>query len=75
MLPSIGSLLQDFLDAVDNPRAGASFEYGRRKPHCWIGYSPTRPGEDITNIEFIEVAAAYLRENAPEGADMRWLSE
>ena len=67
-------LLEEFLDSVNNPRAEASVEYGRRKPHCWIGYSPTRPGEDITNSEFIEVVAAYLRQNAPDGADMRWLS-
>ena len=68
-------LLQDFLDSVDNPRAEASFEYGRRKTHCWIGASPTRPGEDISYIEFIEVVAAYLRENAPDRTDRRWLSD
>ena len=53
-------LLEDFLESVNNPRAEASFEYGRRKPHCWIGESPTRPGEDITNVEFIQVVADYL---------------
>ncbi len=53
-------LLEDFLESVNNPRAEASFEYGRRKPHCWIGESPTRPGEDITYIEFVQVVADYL---------------
>ena len=64
-------LLQDFLDDVDNPRAEASFEYGRRKPHCWIGASPTNPDEDISYIEFVEVVATYLRDNAPVDAAMR----
>ena len=65
-------LLQDFLDSVDNPRADASFEYGRRKTHCWIGASPTNPDEAITYVEFVRVVAAYLRENAPADAPMRW---
>ncbi len=66
-------LLQDYLDRVDNPPAEASFEYGRRKPHCWIGYSPSASGEDLTNSEFVQVVAGYLAERAPAGADVGWL--
>ena len=67
------SLLDEFLGNVDNPPAAASFEYGRGEPHCWIGESPSRPGEEISMAEFVLVVADYLRRQAPEGADLRWL--
>ncbi len=68
-------LLQDFLDRVDNPPADASFEYGWRKPHCWIGYSPSGSGDDLTNSEFVQVVAEYLDERASGDADRAWLEE
>ncbi len=68
-------LLQDFLDRVDNPPAEASFEYGWRKPHCWIGYSPSGSGDDLTNSEFVQVVAEYLADGAPSDADRAWLEE
>ncbi len=61
-------LLEGFLSAVDDPPAEARFEYGRRKPHCWIGYSPDRPGEDLSNVEFIRIAADHIRSNTPAGS-------
>ena len=60
-------LLEEFLTTVDNPPAEASFEYGRRKPHCWIGYSPERDGEDLRTVEFLRIAADHLRANQPAG--------
>ena len=65
-------LLEEFLDSVEHPPAAASFEYGRRKPHCWIGESPNRAGEDLTYIEFVQVVAAYLRANAATGTSLHW---
>lgn len=65
-------LLEDFFDSVDTPAPQASFEYGRKKPHCWIGYSPNNPTEDITYIEFVEQVAGYLKSKAPAGAPMQW---
>lgn len=62
-------LLDDFLASVDHPPADATVTYGRRQPHCWIGESPNRPGEEMTYVEFLQQAAAYLRTRAPEGAD------
>ncbi len=53
--------LEEFLSAVEDPPANASFEYGPRKPHCWIGYSPSGSGADMSNGEFIGVVAEYLR--------------
>ena len=58
-------LLEEFLEEADDPPAEASFEYGRRKPHCWIGSSPERPGEDLNNTEFIRIVADHMRSNAP----------
>ncbi|MCH7823734.1 MAG: enterochelin esterase-like enzyme [Acidobacteria bacterium] len=60
-------LLEEFLTTVDDPPAEASFEYGRRKPHCWIGYSPEREGEDLSNVEFLRIVADHLRANQPAG--------
>ena len=60
-------LLEEFLTTIDNPPAEASFEYGRRKPHCWIGYSPERDGEDLRTVEFLRIAADHLRANQPVG--------
>ncbi len=52
--------IEGFLSAVEDPSADASFEYGPRKPHCWIGYSPSGSGADMTNVEFIGVVDEYL---------------
>lgn len=60
-------LLEEFLTTVDDPPAEASFEYGRRKPHCWTGYSPEREGEDLSSVEFLRIAADHLRANQPPG--------
>jgi hypothetical protein len=54
------------------PRVDVEIQYGRRKPHCWTGYSPTGSGEDMTTKEFVQVAADHIAANAPNGADLRW---
>ena len=61
-------LLEAFLKDAQPP-AEASIEYGRRKPHCWIGSSPNRPGEDLNYTEFIQQVATYLVGNAPTDTD------
>ena len=60
-------VFDEFLRSVENPRAEATVEYGRRKPHCWIGESPERPGEDINYTEFVRVVADHIKQNAPPG--------
>jgi hypothetical protein len=52
---------------LSNPTPDIEFEYGRKKPHCWIGYSRERPGEDLSNAEFVQIVADYL-----EGRGGRW---
>lgn len=57
-------LLDEFLSNATGPRIDARFEYGRRKPHCWIGYSPSGSGKDLTWREFVEEAAAHMARRA-----------
>jgi hypothetical protein len=54
-------LMEESLRGLSDPSPDGSFEYGRRKPHCWIGYSPWRTGEDLTSAEFVQVVDRYLR--------------
>ncbi|MGD8817670.1 MAG: alpha/beta hydrolase-fold protein, partial [Acidobacteriota bacterium] len=56
---------EELVDSLTDPPADASFEYGYRMPHCWTGYSPVREGENLSNDEFIRVAADYMHANAP----------
>jgi hypothetical protein len=65
-------LLDDYLGSVDDPPADASFQYGRRKPHCWIGYSPSGSGEDLSNAEFVRIAAEHMASRAPAGSELGW---
>jgi hypothetical protein len=65
--------LEEFLDTATDPPADARIEYGRRQPHCWLGESPHRPGEEINYVEFVREVSAYLADRAPAGAPMGWL--
>jgi hypothetical protein len=56
-------LMEGALKGLTDPPPDATFEYGRRKPHCWIGSSPWRPGEDLTSTEFVRIVDGYLRVN------------
>jgi hypothetical protein len=58
-------LLDEFLSQATGPRIDARIEYGRRKPHCWTGYSPTGSGEDLTTQEFVEEAASHMYSRRP----------
>jgi hypothetical protein len=60
-------LMEGSLAELTDPAPEATFEYGRKKPHCWIGTSPWRPGEDLTNAEFLRVVDGYLK-----GKGNRW---
>ena len=57
------NLMEEFLEATDNPAYGGSFRYGR--PNKGHGWTP------ITNAELLREMAAHLTENAPAGADIR----
>ena len=57
------NLMEEFLEATDNPAYGGSFRYGR--PNKGHGWTP------ITNAELLGEMAAHVTENVPAGADTR----
>ena len=63
-------LTQEFLDSATNPPADATFQYGFRGRHSWIGHSPNDPAQQMTYAEFVDIVANFVIENAPMGADI-----
>ena len=61
-------LMEELFGTLTDPSPDATFEYGRGKPHCWIGSSPQRVGEDLNNAEYVRILGEYLRKRAPS----RW---
>ncbi len=65
-------LLDEFLSNEAKPRIDFEIQYGRRKPHCWTGYSPNDPKKDMTTVEFVRIAADHMARWAPAGSDLKW---
>jgi hypothetical protein len=57
-----------------SPPANATFEYGARKPHCWTGASPSGSGVDLSDAEFVAVAARFIAARAPRDSDLSWMT-
>jgi hypothetical protein len=62
-------LIQDVLESKTDPPSGATFQYGFRGRHSWIGHSPQEPERQMTYAEFISVIADFIARNAPSGSD------
>ncbi len=62
-------LTEQRMAALDNPRSDATFQYGIRGRHSWIGHSPLDPGRQMTYAEFITVVGDFVVKHAPEEAD------
>lgn len=58
-------LLKEFLDQATDPTADVKFDFGFRKPHCWLGESPNNPGEQMTYPEFIQIASDWIADHYP----------
>jgi len=58
-------MFEEAINGLGGTPADASFEYGRKQPHCWTGYSPLREGENLSTVEFIRIAADHMKDNAP----------
>ena len=54
-------MIQEFLDSTTAPPAMATFQYGWRGHHSWIGHSPVEPERQMTYAEFIGVVADYMK--------------
>lgn len=63
-------LMEERLQAVTNPPSNATFQYSVYGRHSWIGHSPVEPERQMTYAEFIDVIADFIRQNAPDGADL-----
>jgi hypothetical protein len=63
-------LTEDRVRELKDPPADATFQYGTRARHSWIGHSPIDPGRQMTYAEFINVIADFVRSNAPPDADL-----
>lgn len=57
-----------------SPPSNATFEYGARKPHCWTGASPSGNGLDLSDAEFVAVAARFIAAHAPRDAERSWMT-
>ena len=64
-------LVHEILESLTNPPAEATFQYGFRGRHSWIGHSPIEPTREISYAEFISVIADYITKKAPNGADTK----
>ena len=64
-------LTEERLQTLQNPPANATFQYGVRGRHSWIGHSPSDPGRQMTYAEFIDVIADFVVANAPHDADIK----
>ena len=64
-------LTEERLKVLENPRAGATFQYGVKGRHSWIGHSPVDPDRQMTYAEFIGVVSDYVIERAPVDADTK----
>lgn len=62
-------LTEERLAGLGDPAPAATFQYGVRGRHSWIGHSPADPSRQITYAEFIGVIGNYVLEHAPAGAD------
>jgi hypothetical protein len=62
-------LFQDVLESKTDPPSGATFQYGFRGRHSWIGHSPQEPERQMTYAEFISVIADFITRHSPSGAD------
>jgi hypothetical protein len=64
-------LIQDILESKINPPSGATFQYGFRGRHSWIGHSPQEPERQMTYAEFISVVADFIERHSPLKTDRK----
>lgn len=57
-------LLWEFVEGADPP-ADIAFDFGFREPHCWIGESPNNPGQEMSYMEFVQIAGEWVEAHKP----------
>ena len=63
-------LTEERMRELKNPEPAATFQYGTTGRHSWIGRSPADPDRQLRYREFIDVVGGFIREQAPEAADI-----
>lgn len=63
-------LMEERLRGLSDPEPKASFQYGVKGRHSWIGHSPNEPERQMTYAEFIDIVGEYIADKAPAGADL-----
>ncbi len=58
-----------------NPPANFTFEYGKRRPHCWRGASPVDPTRQITYQEWMVQVAETIGMNVSSPALESWQAQ
>jgi len=62
-------LTEERMQSLQNPAADATFQYGFRGRHSWIGHSPVDPDRQMTYAEFIGIVGDFVIDRAPESVD------
>lgn len=62
-------LTEQRLSQLRNPASDATFQYGVRGRHSWIGHSPVDPARQMTYAEFITVVADFVSKDVVPGAN------
>ena len=62
-------LTEERMKSLQNPAADATFQYGFRGRHSWIGHSPVDPDRQMTYAEFIGIVGDFVIDRAPESVD------
>jgi hypothetical protein len=57
-------LLYEFVQDADPP-ADIKFDFGFRRPHCWMGESPNNPGQQMSTQEWVVLAGQWVEAHRP----------
>jgi enterochelin esterase-like enzyme len=63
-------LMKDFLDQSSNPHSDATWDIGRRQPHCYTG-TPSSPGETFYH-RVLPAMSQRVTATTPAGGDVSW---
>ena len=66
-------LMEERLRGLSDPEPKASFQYGVKGRHSWIGHSPNEPERQMTYAEFIDIVGEYIADKGPRRRQPRKL--
>ena len=65
-------LMEEFLEATENPHYGGVVDYGDRAEHCWNGdhERPNALSRLRYHVMYVDRMLERMQETAPDGADL-----